>query len=60
MRHARQTQDSINHLFKLVGRNPIAKAVRTAPEFNQRIVPTERIYKRKKLSRRDWQIDSDE
>ncbi len=54
MQPAQKIPDSTNFLFKQVGRNPIAKAVRTAREFHQRIVPAEKIYKRKRLNMRDF------
>lgn len=46
------TIDSPNHLFKRVGRNPVAKQLRK-PEFHQRIVPLEKMYKRSTFKKVD-------
>jgi hypothetical protein len=44
----------INYLVKASGRNPLAKKVRNSNEFHQRIVPVEKIYKRKKFTKNDF------
>jgi hypothetical protein len=63
MLHQDQSQDFTdkeNFLLKSAVRNSRAKKVDSPSDFHQRIVPAEKIYRRKRLNVRDFDTSDEE